>query len=347
MAIRPSFSAPGSDNVLSSHPAAYDWRALSNQTGQMAYNASKSSIDAARKQALGAAAGMSPEQFTEQQRGKIRDLTEGRAGELASDPRMNQAMDFFGQVLNGSKLPFSEETQRAQLNQSANGTAAANAAQLRALEEAIVARGGSLQDPSFLAQKQEMMSNRQGQNLDALGRMMAQAGTANFNAQAQGANSLAGIRSGQNNQINQMNLAGAGFEHGFTQNTNNGDFNNGAGGGSTFTTSILGGGGSAAPAFNPTGAFSPSYSGPSNASTGLAGRPAQVHTADSTYAPAPNPSRSTGTGMGYAQNDQNGTQFYSGGATGPFWPGQTPAPVAPKPASFGSPFLRPLGSGQI
>ncbi len=316
MAIRPSFSAPGTDNVLSSHPAAYDWKALSDQTGQMAYNASKSSIDAQRR-ALASAAGMGPDAEMAANRQKITDLTEGRAGQLANDPRMNQAMDFFGQVLGGSKLPFSEETQRAQLNQSANGTAAANAAQLRALEEAIVARGGSLQDPSFLAQKQEMMSNRQGQNLDALGRMMAQAGTANFNAQAQGANSLAGIRSGQNNQINQMNLAGAGYRAQDFRDVPTGGVS--GAGGSTFTTSMLGAPAGQAPMFNPTGGFSPQAPiAAGNVSTGLAGGPGRT---------------------GYTTPTPMGT---TGGhtLTTPSW---ALPPVPPKPAAFGTPFMRPIG----
>jgi hypothetical protein len=324
MAIRPSFSAPGTDRTLSSGAAPWDWRTLSDQTGQMAYNASKSSIDAARQQALGAAMGGDP--FQEQQRAKIRALTEGRAGELANDPRMNQAMDFFGQVLGGSKLPFSEETQRAQLNQQANGTAAANAAQLRALEEAIVARGGSLQDPSFLAQKQEMMSNRQGQNLDALGRMLSQAGIANYNAQAQGANALAGIRSGQNNQINQMNLAGAGYEHGFRSDRDEGDFN--GGGSSTFTTSILGGGrGSVAPAFNPTAYLN----GGTSSGGGLAGG-----TGRTAPASAPAPAGAAGAPAPTTPMSPTWMRYQS--------------PISDqfaKPQTFGSKFIRPVDPGQI
>jgi hypothetical protein len=323
MAIRPSFSAPGTDRTLSSGAAPWDWRTLSDQTGQMAFNASKSSIDAQR-QALASAAGIGPDAEMAANRQKITDLTEGRAGQLANDPRMNQAMDFFGQVLNGSKMPFSEETQRAQLNQQANGTAAANAAQLRALEEAIVARGGSLQDPSFLAQKQEMMSNRQGQNLDALGRMLSQAGIANFNAQAQGANALAGIRSGQNNQINQMNLAGAGYR---AQDFRDVPTGGGTGGSSsTFTTSILGGGGSKAPAFNPTAYLNGGTSAPSV----LAGGTGRT---------TPTPTGTTG----------GTTPTTPITPMSPTWM-RYQSPISDqfaKPQSFGSSFVRPLGPGQI
>lgn len=318
MAIRPSFSAPGTDRALSTGAAPWDWRTLSDQTGQMAYNASQQSINGART----ASAMVDPNAAWQQaQRQRITDLTEGRATELANDPRMAEAMNFFGSVLNGSKLPFSEETQRAQLNQQANGTAAANAAQLRALEEAIVARGGSLNDPSFQAKKQEMMSQRQGQNLDALGRMLAQAGTANFNAQAQGATSLAGIRGAQNAQVNQMNLAGANFRGQDFRDVNTGGVDNG--GWSTTTTSILGGRGSVAPAFNPTGAFGP-----------------QAPTAPAALAGGP------GRTTGVVATPQTHTL-----ATGNTWGGQPyggyVAPPVPKQPTFGSPFIRPLGPGQF
>ncbi len=315
MAFRPSFSAPGSDNTLSSHPADYDWRRLSDQTGQMAYNASRQSINDAQKQALAAAAGINPDAEMKANRDRITALTEGRSTELANDPRMNQAMDFFGSVLNGSKVPFSEETQRAQLNQQANGTAAANAAQLRALEEAIVARGGSLQDPSFLAQKQEMMSSRQGQNLDALGQMLSQAGIANYNAQAQGANALAGIRSGQNNQINQMNLAGAGYR---AQDFR--DVPTGGGGGSSTTSWSTGpmiGQGAPPPTQVPM-YQTPSYVAP----------PPRVATRPTpTAAPAPTSAPYTGgTGTGYVQQAGDpSTRVYNG----------MPPPLKPLPYRTG------------
>ncbi len=170
-----------------------------------------------------------------------------------------------------------------------------------------------------------MMANRQGQNLDALGKMLAQAGIANFNAQAQGANSLAGIRSGQNNQINQMNLAGAGYRAQDFRDVPTGGLS--GMGGSTFTTSILGGGGSQAPAFNPTGAFSPQA--PASAGGGLAGGPGRT-------------GYTTPTPMGPSGGQTLSTPSWALPPVAPAAPA-----AAPKPQSFGSPLYRPLGPGQF
>ncbi len=302
----------------------FDFNRVSEANGRSGMQAQAQALQQAMKNA-----GPSPEGEMAANRQRITDLTEGRADELRNDPRMNQAMDFFGSVLNGSKVPFSEETQRAQLNQRANGTAAANASQLRALEEAIVARGGSLQDPSFLAQKQEMMANRQGQNLDALGQMLSQAGIANYNAQASGANSLAGIRSGQNNQINQMGLAGAGYR---AQ-----DFRDVP---TTSTTTFFNQNQQPVPQIQQPQYNPQAYVAPPPP---VATRPAPTPTAAPVA--APRPSSSSGTGMGYAYNPATGQTITTGGATGPFWPGVS-APAAPyRPAATSGLPYQPYNGG--
>lgn len=162
---------------------------------------------APNKMAPGMAGGLDPTMAAAQSR--IQGATHGRAGELANDPRLNQSMDFFAKVMSGGAGPFTAQSKNAMANQQASGSAAAQAAQLRALQEATIAAGGSLQDPSFQAKVQELNANRQGANMDARGRIEAQAAQANFGAQMAGAGQLAGIRGAQNAQINQMRMAGA------------------------------------------------------------------------------------------------------------------------------------------
>lgn len=286
------------------------------QLGQLNAMAPQAAMNAASVQQSVPA--QSNEQFRQEQIGAIRDLTEGRARELADDPRLNQAMDFFGQVVNGSQVPFTKEVQRAQLNQQANGTAQANAAQLQALEAAVVAAGGSLNDPSFLAKKQELNSNRQGQNLDALGRMLSQAQLANFNAQAQGAQSLAGIRSGQNAQINGMNLAGANFRGQEFRDTPTGGGAISSVGGGGNVSATLGGGGS-------TQRFQGGYlTGAASAGNGLAGRP--------TVRPATPPAPATVPQNTIAQRPA---------------PMAQPRPVRPSNQTVGGILARPLAPGQF
>lgn len=333
MAVRPSFSGTG-PSILDAKAAPWDWKTASNNTGRMAMAASNASIDAQRKVLADAiAGGGSADAEMKANRQKITDLTEGRATDLQNDPRLNQAMDFFGGVVSGANVPFSQEVQHAQLNQQANATAAANAAQLRALEESIVANGGSINDPSFQAKKQELNSNRQGQNLDALGRMLSQAQVQNFNAQANGANALAGIRSGQNAQINNMNLAGANYRGMDFRDVPTGGQGGGGWGTSYTTTTQLGGGGSKAPAFDPTGYLNvPSYQAPAPVRQ-VAPQPApapQTHTLTTGRPWGP-------PGSGYAVDYNTGLSSINN--MGP--------PVPQQPRTFGSAQYRPLGPGQI
>lgn len=157
-------------------------------------------------------AALSPEQQQmNAAREKIRELTEGRSNELRNDSVLGSSQKFLQGVLGGKETPFNSEVQNSMLAQNAKGSAAAEQAQMQALREAIEASGGSVYDPSFRAKQAELMANRQGANLDAQGQLGAQANLANFDAKAGAANSLAGQRLGQNAQINQMNLAGAGY----------------------------------------------------------------------------------------------------------------------------------------
>ncbi len=80
-----------------------------------------------------------------------------------------------------------------------------------ALRQSLGATGGSIYDPGYQAAQQQAMSQRQGSNLDAMGQLNATAGLANQRAQMQGASQLSSARGAQNAQVNQMDLAGAGY----------------------------------------------------------------------------------------------------------------------------------------
>lgn len=144
-------------------------------------------------------------------RQRITDLTEGRGQQILNDPYQMAAMDFLKGQTSGTNVPYTDEVKNSILAQQGRGFASAEAAQMGALRDQIAANGGSVNDPSFQAAERQAMSQRQGQNLDAMGQMASQAGLANFQARNQGANQLAAARGAQNAQVNQMNLAGAGY----------------------------------------------------------------------------------------------------------------------------------------
>lgn len=134
----------------------------------------------------------------------IKRDTEGRATELQKDPRLTQAMDFFGKVMDGGVMPYTQGAKSAMLSKQAGMNAAAQAAQMHALQEASAANGGSVYDPSYQAKAAELNAGRQTANANAAGDIDARAAGANFDARMAGAGQLVGARSGQNAQINAM-----------------------------------------------------------------------------------------------------------------------------------------------
>lgn len=144
-------------------------------------------------------------------RKSIIDLTEGRAKDLANDPYQTAALDYMKGSVAGQNVPFTNTVKNSILAQQGAGAADAEKAQMEALRQSLGASGGSIYDPGYQAAQREAMSQRQGANLDAQGKLEAQAGIANNQAQAAAANSLSSARAQQNSQINQMNLAGADY----------------------------------------------------------------------------------------------------------------------------------------
>lgn len=141
----------------------------------------------------------------------VRRLTEGRANQLMHDPVQAQIKNYLSGVINGQNTPYSEGVLNALQGQQAHGAATAQQAQMEALRQGLAASGGSIYDPGFQAAQRESDAMRQGQNMDYAGQLRAQAALENFNAQSNAARSLGALNQGQNAQINQLDLAGAGY----------------------------------------------------------------------------------------------------------------------------------------
>lgn len=326
---------PYGGSVLDAKPRAGDWRAISQRTGNQAqasvWDANTKSAQAAALAEAKAKLGGDDDGFQKDTRDAITRLTEGRATDIGNDKYLNDANDFFGGVMSGADVPFTQEVQTAQLNQRANGTAAANAAQLRALEEQIVANGGSLQDPSFLAKKQELMASRQGQNLDAMGEMLSKAQLANFDARSGAAKDLVSARGAQNNQVNQMSLAGAGYRaQDFRDKATPGQ----SGGGASMTAvsgGPIGGGGSFTP-FVGQG-----WSNPLAGNKLGASRQPPLAQPVASAQRAPAPTRPAGVPTNYSWTG-------SGWKAAP--PTAMPPNQAPKTSSMGSSKIRPIAPNE-
>ncbi len=130
--------------------------------------------------------------------------TEGRAQQIANDPRQKASMDYLQGVVGGQNVPFSDTVKSSILAQQGQGAASAEAAQMQTLRDSLAASGGSIYDPGYQAAQREAMSQRQGQDLNAQGQLESQAGIANQQAQQRGAMDLASVSNQNNQQQNQM-----------------------------------------------------------------------------------------------------------------------------------------------
>jgi hypothetical protein len=142
----------------------------------------------------------------------IKRLTEGRADELRKDPVQAEVIKYLQGVLQGQQQPYNDQVLNALQAQHGRQTATAEGAQMQQLRESLGATGGSIYDPSYQASQRELMSQRQGQNLDYGGQLNTQAALQNFNARQNAAGALAGVNQAQNSMINQLGLAGAGYQ---------------------------------------------------------------------------------------------------------------------------------------
>lgn len=129
--------------------------------------------------------------------------TSATSSTTASSGPTASAESWLNSVLSGQNLPFSPQTQAAQLTQQTDMSAAAESAQNQQLGNMAAAGGASRFDPSFQGAKAANFAQRQGRNMQAAGDIAAKAGQANFGAQMQAAG-----------QLNQNQLTREGFQHG-------------------------------------------------------------------------------------------------------------------------------------
>lgn len=156
--------------------------------------------------------GDAAQQQSDQMYKKIQQLTEGRANELRKDPVQQQTMKYLQGVLGGQNVPYSDNTMNAMKAQYGRGAASAEEAQMQSLRDSLGAQGGSIYDPSYQAAGREAQSQRQGRNLDYAGQLNSVAGLENFNAKSAAAGQMGALNTAQNSMINQMGLAGAGYQ---------------------------------------------------------------------------------------------------------------------------------------
>lgn len=98
--------------------------------------------------------------------------------------------DFLRGVVSGQNLPYSPFAQNQMMGQQTDMTAAAEAANLQALNEGAAAGGASANDPSLSNARRGLQSERQNQNLQAQRAISAQANQQNFAAQMDAARAL-------------------------------------------------------------------------------------------------------------------------------------------------------------
>lgn len=142
---------------------------------------------------------------------RIQQLTEGRAQEIQNDPYTTAALGYLRDVTGGAQTPFNDQVQNSILARQADGTAAAESARRQQMMDGFASSGMSASDPAAQAALRELSARRQQTNNANLGDLLSNANVQNFNARMAGANQLAAVRGAQNAQVNQMNLAGAGY----------------------------------------------------------------------------------------------------------------------------------------
>jgi hypothetical protein len=187
--MKPSFSAPGTNQTLMSKPAPWDWRALSDQTGKMAYDASMSSINAANKSSA-----MDPAQAqAKANEAEFLGNARGRVDELRNDPVDAMVLKALQARASGASQPYDATTRSAMFTGQSEMAAAAMQNQLANLH-------GNPSDPSYQAQLTALQGQRQQALQGARLGIDQQANLANYNAQ--------GAALGQTGAFNQSHNAG-------------------------------------------------------------------------------------------------------------------------------------------
>lgn len=194
-----------------SQPGYYGGGASASSTPAGSYNQSAANTAAGITGYSDPTNGLTGQQRVDASRGQVFANTEGRGQATLNDPYTQAALTRFQGVANGTTLPYDATTKNALLTSASNASASAEGSQAQMLQQQLAMNGGSMNDPAAQAALRQLASTRQGANQDSLNGINQTANLANFDAQNQGAQQLAGIRSNQNAQANQMYLAGAGY----------------------------------------------------------------------------------------------------------------------------------------
>lgn len=181
-------------NFPSSQPAPrYNIDGWQSDNGEFASLADARVAKAKQPQAPAA------QDFTQQQRQRVEDLTLGRSNEMMADPRIGAALDYFqNQVSDKSAYDPAKYAQATDLNAAHAGTSAEQ------LRSQMASAGIGMNDPAAQAQMRRIETGRQTENNAALREAQQSAQGTRDNAAA----TMAQMRLQQWNSANQPWMAG-------------------------------------------------------------------------------------------------------------------------------------------
>lgn len=142
---------------------------------------------------------------------QIQDMTIGARESMLEDPVLAAAQQFYGDVLSGSELPYSDAVQAGMRAEASRGLAAGEQATRQALQEQLGRMGGSMADPSYMAAQRAAQTQRMRGMQDANRQIAMQAALQNFGAKSGAAGQMTGARMNQLQEANRMGLAGASY----------------------------------------------------------------------------------------------------------------------------------------
>lgn len=115
-------------------------------------------------------------------------------GNTGSDAFLNSALGRLQGTVDGTTLPFDQNTRTNMLSKASDMNAAAEASNAGDVRERVAANGGSASDPATQAALAQLKSGRQQGNAQAAQAIDTHANVANFGAQHAAANDLGGMR---------------------------------------------------------------------------------------------------------------------------------------------------------
>jgi len=126
--------------------------------------------------------------------------TQGRGDALMNDPRITAALDLLQKQM--GEGPYTDKIVNQMSNRSADRNAAIAANQGESLRNQMANTGGNAMDPSYQAALRAADTNRAVQTSTDRGDLESKSTLANYSAQNQAANQLAGQRMQQHNSAN-------------------------------------------------------------------------------------------------------------------------------------------------